>query len=131
MLIYALQSYELHLRRTAWQTKKSQPSVRIRFAPVRRNPTASTAALRAKAPARPSNSIVIAGTTGARAISNQLGSFLKKKERRRGASLQFSTFHLAATLRKRVDCKREIHPLFFPSRGSSNIKQAMVSAFSA
>jgi hypothetical protein len=124
------QSYELHLRRTAWQTKKSQPSVRIRFAPVRRNPTASTAALRAKAPARPSNSIVIAGTTGARAISNQLGSFLKKKEKRRGASLQFSTLHLA-TMRKRIDCKREIHPLFFPSRGSSNIKQAMVSAFSA
>ena len=129
VLIYALQTYELHLRRTAWQTKKSQHSVRIRFAPVRRNPTANTAARRAKAPVKRSSSIVIAGTTGARAISKPPESYLTGREAPRRLSFGISALHCTA-LRFTIG-------VLAPGRSTPEgndtqlIHEAMVSVFSA
>src|SRR5207245_405928 len=101
-----LQTFKEYLRRTAWQTKKSQPSVRIRFAPVPRNPTANTAARRAKVRARQSSSIVIVGTTGARAISKRRESFLKKKRGARASLSVFELFKLAISRAARQQPRR-------------------------
>ena len=107
------------LRRTAWQTKKSQHSVRIRCALVRRNPTANTAARLAKAPARLSNLIVIAGTTGARAISRRRESFLKKKGGVPASLSFFQLFKLAISRAARQQLRRAHSPVSGSIRNTS------------
>jgi hypothetical protein len=73
----------LRLRREAWQTSNN---VRIRFVPVPRNRTASTAARLVKAPVRLWSWIAIAATRGARVTSKPAKNHRIKREALSGAS---------------------------------------------